>query len=1536
MTSHIDLIAGFEGFSPEPFWDYHQWSVGYGSYAGSRSRSQRPSGVNGFTFPLTEQQARSLMSSQLGNFEAAVDKYNSTYNWTPNERSALISFAYNIGSIDGLTANGTRSKDEIARMMLRYNKAGGVELDGLTRRRNIEQSVFTGGNPVIPEPQEVVGVDTGDGLNGGAAADRATGVANSTDDFAAANNTADLWQIAENNGNFWDNSLDDFDLYTYNLEFFIVDELTTSRFLVDDYDLNDVVSDSWPPNGTKSIIIAKTGVTTEFNIQDLNVESLGTGSQSGARMSGTATSLNFNLIQVGDTSLNDSLQNAAILMGFTSIHDATWYIKINFIGYENDNPKKIQATKVLPFKISHFGDLQTTTDATGTETILNGTVVLQRAFTQDINQIDYPFQFQIKDTLRETLDDFFSVLNQTIELQNLSGDPKYVNQYSYEVDPEFDNVYMASPMNGPNANLSNSTNAPSSRTSSGLNISQQSGNVSVGSNVFDIVADIVNQSLLMRESLTETTDTFSNVLNVVPVATPNPGGLNILTNTRGHNVTYYLGIRRAPLYQNQVDAVTKAQNSAKMIDEIFTQGRCRKRYYYQYTGRNDQVLEFQVSLNKQLTKHYVAPTDEYAYANFISASGLGEFSLSDLNTTAQQAITDAQGVQADLTPALDDARENLDSIRNSIEQNISATQNEFISQVNSSLGIGLTRDDIFGDAETMQSTMSIMDNFGDGEISRDILNNDRAQSFQTLLNELGSAQENVNSLSSRLEQEQAKIDDAMRQGVGALLSDRQQEIARRPDENFEAISRSNPNAINGDVILIEALDTDFVTNLRTEEFNALIDTMISSPMIFKRSILPRLFETQRSTVFRSSDQNDIEIARQRYYDGLNADISMQQLSITIKGDPFWLNNYIPPLSSQTTFGVNATSEDFRNDNNTYNGSNYCMIINNKAAGTDDLMNIKIANLMVDVYLVRSITSSFSSGLFTQRLNMVKMNFPTDFRALNPTIDAEIIVEEPAEPTGNGTSDVTAGTGQGTGAGEVNDTVGVGEGAYKVIVGTGQGRRYQVYDSDGNLVSEGRGPGPNLPNREEYNSSDNSGGGAGDSLGVDVLDDLGEIGGAFTAEGANALLSADVPFVPTERSLEVSGTRTGMQPRSISATIPSNTLTPVEMEQAVAIQQEIRTLINETPLMQMDDTEYARVKQLELSLEGIIDNATTGTRGEIRDEIIQREKRSELASAQEQLSQVENDLDGWYFTERGREEDTAQREQLKQQVLISQTENTPYAIQEVKTIVNPETGERESVPEYVPTSIDKRPIIITKPDPLPDVYIDNRDGTITVEGPPVQNPTVTDSGFDAIDATSLSEDQKQEYFEALESNNGIKVKQFIDSLPAEQQTEILQLEQTQELVKLPGSSVDMSNPAYENLTENEAKQLEAANTVMQNFENQIPSLPRIEKSYTFPDGTVETWTDPDWQQLQPVPYIDADGNVQTFNPIDYFPSDVNDPTYAFSPTVQGRMMQGLADSFPALEVGSYGSKEETSSGKLLTEIAGNGFIVAEDKEQEDNQ
>lgn len=91
---------------------------------------------------VTKAQALELLKCDLEKFEKNVMKYNKKYNWTQNEFDALVCFAYNNGSIDKLTALGTRSKAVIAQKILLYNKAGGKVLDGLTRRREEEKALF--------------------------------------------------------------------------------------------------------------------------------------------------------------------------------------------------------------------------------------------------------------------------------------------------------------------------------------------------------------------------------------------------------------------------------------------------------------------------------------------------------------------------------------------------------------------------------------------------------------------------------------------------------------------------------------------------------------------------------------------------------------------------------------------------------------------------------------------------------------------------------------------------------------------------------------------------------------------------------------------------------------------------------------------------------------------------------------------------------------------------------------------------------------------------------------------------------------------------------------------------------------------------------------------------------------------------------------------------------------------------------------------------------------------------------------------------
>ena len=91
---------------------------------------------------ITKKKSISLLKKDLARFERHVQSYNYIYEWTDNEFSALVSFAFNIGNIDQLTAYGTRTRSQIRTAMLKYVKANGKTLQGLVKRRKAELKLF--------------------------------------------------------------------------------------------------------------------------------------------------------------------------------------------------------------------------------------------------------------------------------------------------------------------------------------------------------------------------------------------------------------------------------------------------------------------------------------------------------------------------------------------------------------------------------------------------------------------------------------------------------------------------------------------------------------------------------------------------------------------------------------------------------------------------------------------------------------------------------------------------------------------------------------------------------------------------------------------------------------------------------------------------------------------------------------------------------------------------------------------------------------------------------------------------------------------------------------------------------------------------------------------------------------------------------------------------------------------------------------------------------------------------------------------------
>ena len=139
----IRLIAEFEGFSSKPYLCPAKVpTIGFGStrWANGRAVSMQDE-------PITKDEALELLAATLVGFEQAVNKAV-TVKLKQFQFDALVCLCYNIGggnfreSTLVKLANQGASVDEVAAQFLRWNKAGGKPLAGLSRRREAERALF--------------------------------------------------------------------------------------------------------------------------------------------------------------------------------------------------------------------------------------------------------------------------------------------------------------------------------------------------------------------------------------------------------------------------------------------------------------------------------------------------------------------------------------------------------------------------------------------------------------------------------------------------------------------------------------------------------------------------------------------------------------------------------------------------------------------------------------------------------------------------------------------------------------------------------------------------------------------------------------------------------------------------------------------------------------------------------------------------------------------------------------------------------------------------------------------------------------------------------------------------------------------------------------------------------------------------------------------------------------------------------------------------------------------------------------------------
>ncbi len=139
----LELVKGFEGLFLKPYLCPAQVpTIGYGTIVydnGVKVSLKDPA--------ITEARAVELLQHELNEKAHNVERMTKV-SLNDNEFAALVSFAYNIGwpSLEKSTLmkllNSNADRTAVADQFLRWNKAGGKELPGLTRRRQAERSLF--------------------------------------------------------------------------------------------------------------------------------------------------------------------------------------------------------------------------------------------------------------------------------------------------------------------------------------------------------------------------------------------------------------------------------------------------------------------------------------------------------------------------------------------------------------------------------------------------------------------------------------------------------------------------------------------------------------------------------------------------------------------------------------------------------------------------------------------------------------------------------------------------------------------------------------------------------------------------------------------------------------------------------------------------------------------------------------------------------------------------------------------------------------------------------------------------------------------------------------------------------------------------------------------------------------------------------------------------------------------------------------------------------------------------------------------------
>ena len=153
----IEVLKKFEGFSRYPYWDYSQWTVGYGTRVPDDKLAEYK--ANG----IPEEEAEALLAEFLKNMGSAVNSFADKFglNLTQAQFDALLSLSFNCGTSWLYKASTLRTAvvegwtgDDFIFAFAQWSNSGSETIPGLIRRRLAEANMYLNGVYSLSVPAE--------------------------------------------------------------------------------------------------------------------------------------------------------------------------------------------------------------------------------------------------------------------------------------------------------------------------------------------------------------------------------------------------------------------------------------------------------------------------------------------------------------------------------------------------------------------------------------------------------------------------------------------------------------------------------------------------------------------------------------------------------------------------------------------------------------------------------------------------------------------------------------------------------------------------------------------------------------------------------------------------------------------------------------------------------------------------------------------------------------------------------------------------------------------------------------------------------------------------------------------------------------------------------------------------------------------------------------------------------------------------------------------------------------------------------------